>query len=522
MLGQASNWTFGVELECLFGFHESLLQSHLDAQVEESKIVKRVPEHVRREFRLGNSMYRQTRPQYIGWALTSPSAFPTHRDDAAQGHGWLESCRREFGYRPYGEEILQLAKGVLGESVDVHADSRNKRIDFSKWHLAVDTSLVGATEDELREKLGGRVGGGEVEKWDSSGVELVSRPLAPTEESFKEISGFLELLKGQAGSPYGAFVSRYCGMHVHVALPPGPNDSGNEPAGMFDLPTLQHLAYILVMYEAEINKMHPPSTRGTYSVAAMTDCKTNLDVFYADSEAAFMEREATAAMVAEEAGKEEARANEGETHPSTPEISDLATLTLSPSLTPTSSTTSLSSACSAPSTTASDEEEEEEEPTHETIWDPFAKEYVQVEIDGPSHLSFRRARTRVFSPEMTLEKLVDSMSNGGVRERTVNWTYLLRPHGARTIEFRQHEGTLEAEGVKWWVLFCMGLVKVAHAMAGKYGVGSGYQGHGYPHRWLSEKMGVVELMGMMGMEEEGLGYWKRKMEVFAKEREEDF
>ena len=401
--------------------------------------------------------------------------------------------------------------------MDVHADSRNKRVDFSKWHLAVDTSLVGATKGELKSKLSGRIGDDEVEKWDSSGVELVSRPLPPTEESFKEISGFVNVLKGQPDSLYGAFVSQYCGMHVHVGLPPSNDDSSTESAEVFDLPTLQHLAYILVMYEGEIGKMHPPSTRGPYSVAALTDCKTNLDVFYADSEAAFLEREA-AAMAAEEA-EEAARANSGEIHASTPDIPDLATLTVSPPLTPSSSTTSASPTCSAPSTTESDEGDEE--PTHETIWDPFEKAYVQVEIDGPSHLSFRRARSRIFSTKMTLGELVHTMSNGGVRERIVNWTYLLRPHSARTVEFRQHEGTLDAEGVKWWVLFCVGLVRVANAMAKEYGVGEEYRGHGYPHRWINDGMSVFDLMTMMGMEERGVEYWKGKVETFEKERAEE-
>ena len=414
---------------------------------------------------------------------------------------------------------MHLAQGVLGEKVDVHADSRNKRVDFSKWHLTVDTSLIGATDDELKKKLSGRIGDEEVEKWDSSGVELVSRPLPPIEESFKEISGYLELLKGQPDSRYGAFVSQYCGMHVHVGLPPSSDGSTNEPARVFDLPTLQHLAYILVMYEGEIGKMHPPSTRGPYSVAALTDCKTNLDVFYADSEAAFVEREAVA-MAAEEA-EEEARANAGETQASTPDIPDLATLAISPPLTPTTST-SASSVCSVPSTATSndEEEEEEEEPTHETIWDPFEKAYVQVEIDGPSHLSFRRARARIFSPHQTLESLVALMSSG-VRERIVNWTYLLRPHGARTVEFRQHEGTLDADGVKWWVLFCVGLVRIANAMAMEHGCGEDYRGHGYPSRWINDEMSVFDLIEMMGMEDDGVNYWKRKMNTFEKERAEE-
>lgn len=498
MLNEEYQVTFGVELECVFGFHESLLQQHIDRTDSDSRIIKDIPEDVRQEFRQGPEMYRQTRPCYIGWALTGPTAFPSARDDP-QGLGWFERARQEFGYRPYGDEILQLAQGILGPTVDVHR-GRRKRQDFNRWHLTVDTSLVGATKEELQSNLGDRIADS-VDNWDSSGVELVSRILPPTEESFDEISQYLDLLKGNSQSGHGAFTDEYCALHVHVGLPPS-NDP-NEPAPVFDLPTLQHLAYILVMYEAEINKLHPRSTRGPYSTAALTDCKTNLDAFYADSEAAFIAKEAAAAA------EEETNANT-KTSRSTPDIPDIDSPTLNPPL-------SLSSPTNGASATLSDSSgnPDSSEPTHEIILDPITNTPILIPIDGPSHLSLHRARHRIFAPTTTLPTLVATMS-AGVRERIVNWTYLLRSGAgeARTVEFRQHEGCLDSEGVRSWVWFCVGLVRVANRMAREWGVGvegREYAGQGYPWRWVRGEMSVGDLLGMMGMEGEGWEWFRRRM-----------
>jgi len=489
MLNEEYQVTFGVELECIFGFHESLLQQHLDRTDEDSRIIKDIPEDVRQEFRQGPECYRQTRPSYIGWALTGPTAFPSARDDH-QGLGFYESARQELGYRPYGDEILQLAQGVLGPNVDVH-NAREKRQDFNRWHLTVDTSLVGATKEELQSNLGDRIADS-VDNWDSSGLELVSRILPPIEESFDEISRYLDLLKGSSESRHGAFTNEYCALHVHVGLPP--SGDANEPAPVFDLPTLQHLAYILVMYEAEITKLHPWSTRGPYSTAALTDCKPNLDTFYADSEAAYIAREAAAA-----AAEEEASAN-SETSRSTPDIPNIDSLSLNHPFSPVD----WANGASPTYPNTSENNKDDEEPTHETILDPFTHQPILIPIDGPSHLSLHRARHRIFAPTTTLPTLVATMS-AGVRERIVNWTYLLRTGAgeARTVEFRQHEGCLDSEGVRSWVRFCVGLVRVANFMAGRYGAREGYAGEGYPWRWIRGEMGVEDLVGMMGWGGEG-------------------
>lgn len=88
---------------------------------------------------------------------------------------------------------------------------------------------------------------------DSYGLELVSRVLPIDGASFAEIDTTLATITGTSASLHGAFVTPLCGMHVHVGLAPG---SSNPSA--FPLPTLQHLAYMLTMYESHISGMHAP------------------------------------------------------------------------------------------------------------------------------------------------------------------------------------------------------------------------------------------------------------------------
>jgi len=86
---------------------------------------------------------------------------------------------------------------------------------------------------------------------------------------------------------------------------------------------------------------------------------------------------------------------------------------------------------------------------------------------------FTEGRRMIFKCR-TLEQLVKTMCPSG-KAHIVNLTYLLRgpSEGGRTIEFRQHEGCLDGEGVRWWVAVCVGLVRVAERMAGKFGCEGG-------------------------------------------------
>lgn len=83
--------------------------------------------------------------------------------------------------------------------------------------------------------------------------------------------------------------------------------------------------------------------------------------------------------------------------------------------------------------------------------------------------------------------------------------------------------------MKWWVLFCVGLVRLAGAMAARYGVGAsrgqqqqqpggdddGYKGEGYRFRWGHDCISVFDLLEMMEIGEEGTEYFRRRAALFA-------
>lgn len=88
---------------------------------------------------------------------------------------------------------------------------------------------------------------------------------------------------------------------------------------------------------------------------------------------------------------------------------------------------------------------------------------------------------RIFGEDMTVEGLAKLMSetmrgvptltgSGAYRFKFVNFARLVGPkkeNGARTIEFRQHGGSLQAEEIGRWVIFVTGLVRAAERLAAR-------------------------------------------------------
>lgn len=434
---QALDLTFGIEIEFILAFDEPMLQQQLDRAGDTSRIVKDLTEEQRIKLRTCGSTYAHTRRKYMGWALTSEVEPPSAGRPIPRIDPYMDA-HMEFGFRAYADEISYVAQSLLPGPPDVQSIRKDgKRVYFSNWHVSDDASLVGVDKPTLIEKLGGRVT--DIDNWDSHGVELVSRPLPATSTSFEEIQQYLERLRGTASSRYGSMITPHCALHVHVGFAdPAPGQSRTT----FGLPTLQHLAYILVMYEAQISRMHPPHRRAG-SDAAMKDCITNLDEF------------------------------------------DEASLNAS------------FKAFDWDHTEANGEPEAD----------------TNLEAPPPDiPISYGLSRRLIFTSEMTTAKLVKLMC-GTLKDHIVNFTYLLRPaQAARTLEFRQHEGTLDAEAIRWWVNFVLGLVKLADQMAHKYGADVNYAGEGYLRAENRGEARLEELWEFMGFDQEGQLFYKRRMD----------
>lgn len=446
--------SFGVEFECVFTFHESLLTDHLKSTNTSTEIVKDLTDEMRRDFRRCVIDYLPTRPQYMGWALTSPVPLLLSGEKTPTGER-LD----KFGCRPYVDEILHVALPLLPPNTDFHSLLYSgKRDTFSRWHVCEDTSIMGVSQKTLLANFGDRID--EIGTWDSHGLELVSRILEPSPAAFEEIATYLTSLRGNAASLHGALATDHCGMHVHVGLPP-PNAKLGEVLPSFDLPTIQHLSYLLVMYESEISSLHPASRREG-GILSGTDVATNLDEFYADAETRMTYDD-------DDWDLESHGSQDDEAAPSL----------LTPPPTPP---------------------EDCEEPYY--------------------GLSFSRAREMIFAPDMTMAKLVRMMC-GTTKGHIVNYQYLLRDeHCARTIEFRQHAGCLNEDDVRNWVEFLMKLVNKAYTMSQTVGVTLGgegsWNGEGYPN--VEDKRhggGVAELLTVLEVDETARGYWMQRYEALA-------
>lgn len=452
--------------------------------------------------------------------------------------------------------------GVLekerGKMVNVHC-GKGKMKDFARWHLVTDTSLVGLTEGEIGAVL--RSGDGDrgtnddkedatdidPKDWDSTPVELVTRVFTlsspsdddggETEAAFAEINDMLTCLNPitntsssypsipsstSSSSPHHhpdqpqpspllhhTLTNPHCGLHIHIGTP--------LPSG-FPLPLLQHLAYILTIYEPVLSSLHPPWRRPGHE-AAEIDLRSNREVFLEepvfDDEGWELEDEH--AIIWEDINERDlrsmevwererwqrvevdARERERDTRAERDRDSGYGgsdegcyceeekEVKIAPS-------------CSE----ERNDKQDGAEPQSPTS-DPSSSDDLLFE------LRIRHtARTKIFHPSTTISTLV-SLLSGIAKGKHVNWLNLTHPpdgsQGPRTIEFRQHEGCLDAGEARFWVEFCAGLVRWAGRMAELYTERERERGE-EEEEWFDRVygggvLGVEELVEGMGLDGEG-------------------
>ena len=282
--------TFGVEVEAILAFHESILQAHLNATDTTCTIVKDLPQDSRRDLCIAQPEYLLSRPKYMGWGLTTPTNYTTsHSEHKFQQH--FDDNIHKHGCRGYAGEILHLANKILPQGVKIHDSFTEKFDNFNSWHVTHERSLVGVNKSTLANEfaISGRSKTiTELEEWDTHGIELVSRVLPFNPASFDEINTHLQCLIGTKEDNHMAFTTEHCGLHVHIGLPTPPDLEPGIPPPTFSLATLQHLAYLLVIYEKAISTLHPPHRR-EYSPASLVDLQTNLDNFIEEPTYTFSE-----------------------------------------------------------------------------------------------------------------------------------------------------------------------------------------------------------------------------------------
>ncbi|KAI9838604.1 MAG: hypothetical protein M1819_004918 [Sarea resinae] len=241
--------TFGIEFESILAFHEDKLTPNLPAG---ATLLKDIGGEDRIALcPAGNAYHGQkNRRDYQSWGIQpAPGAF-SQRPAGGTGPGtcrgrdgelwpviWVSREADGVDVRTYADEALAVAQDLLrpvrpGLRIPPPDD---KMAVFDDWWVENDTSLQAASRGRLQRELGPlRIRAeDELERWDSAGVEVVSRVFstrdldggddagAGTSAASAEISTILATLRGEGQALYKAFVTDLCGMHVHVGLPDG-------------------------------------------------------------------------------------------------------------------------------------------------------------------------------------------------------------------------------------------------------------------------------------------------------------
>ena len=283
--------TFGLELEFILAFNEDILKLILAKYNIDADIDKSPKDFERRAFMsttfVGEYPTYRCRARYPSWALQVPETDLTRRKrlDADMFCNKLENGRtwiRRLLMEPLliAKECLNsngLDLNVVGwmgcvpdEPDNLHAstiafpteDSIDEAVmlikadvDYSKWTLANDHSLLGMLRSQLQQHLKSQdVSEDSFADWDTYGMELVTPvfELQKKKEAFAEIEQYLKALSGERTS---ALESVWCGVHVHI---------GWDIKNPEDIPvrSFQHLAYILILHEDLVSKCHPRSRSG--------------------------------------------------------------------------------------------------------------------------------------------------------------------------------------------------------------------------------------------------------------------
>ncbi|KAL8677469.1 MAG: hypothetical protein Q9186_006110 [Xanthomendoza sp. 1 TL-2023] len=509
--------TFGIELEHILAFHSSHLLPILPPK---TKIIKDIPSDKRWELRQTTPLYHLTRPLYQGWGVTAPSNYPT-----TSGADWRNECIRRHGCRGYADEVLWIERNIFkarGKEVVLH-DGHGKMQEFGKWYLTTDTSLVGATPQELAIVIGSdKV---QNRQWDSGPAELVSRVLnVDDKSSFQEIGDMLEILNagndgGETG--YKAFADQWCGLHVHIGLPPLspipsslPNNHGTiEQSNTFPLLILQHLAYITIIYEPILSLLHPPNRRPEHPNAA-TDLLGNREGIYEDPDFSTIDWDAVSDSGYASDSSVESTGERRIKFPTDPKYrkdkGKKSTVDNNRSGDITANAQNTDSIITGDANTNAQQDNNNNNNNED-----------ENELNSEPRLR-ARAHTLIFPgppcPKMSLQTLISLMSSGRDRRRLINWTYLSRSvtaehisqRGPGTLEFRQHEACFDAREIWLWVRFCAGLVRWAERGArgwGERGARGWGEGEGRRREEEEEVLGEVYGRGVLGVRGlvEGMG-----------------
>jgi hypothetical protein len=258
--------SYGVELEFIFAFHED------DLLLEIGKDTRGVTYTIEKAL----SYFDREHPKFSPMALTSVP----NRVYNSWGLSYIHPLTDRKITIPYtaepmniiGRNLRKKHPGFKFKTRSIPTEEGKTKDKYGEWTITSDPSVCGVGSASIPSWLG-RDKMDIAHNWDSYGVEFVSRVLdSDSVEDRQEIAVVLDAVKGDENDRYGAFVTNQCvlprcegagvcanatlrcGLHVHVETPQ-------------ELPTLQELALILIVYEEEISRLHAPCRRPSHAAA---------------------------------------------------------------------------------------------------------------------------------------------------------------------------------------------------------------------------------------------------------------
>jgi len=249
--------SFGIEIELLFAFQEQLIVNVLKRKHPAASVIKNLTRAQQDACR----PKQYPRNPYNSWALLNAGTNPTTlRTSVTTPEGEI---------RAYLDEPMELVSEILAATVEhkINNPVNDGAIpDYSTWNIGSDNSIVALPSSKKAEALDGRIK--DPADWDTFGLELISPPHTDISTAEEEVSAILSKLRGTPESTFGILLDDSCGLHVHVGLSDGE---------ALPIRTLQHIAYMLVVYEEQIGLLHDPKRRNRQE-----EIKSNRKAFLAE------------------------------------------------------------------------------------------------------------------------------------------------------------------------------------------------------------------------------------------------
>jgi hypothetical protein len=407
------SFSFGIELETIITFHEAAIKPYIVNP--NASLSKLDPDDVLRD---ALKPKRRDYPtvKYKSWAIEGDGPGPSYCENP---DATVSRNGTAISVRAYKDEPLRLVKDRLSKSrvpflqdMHIHWDPQfNKQQSYGQWTITGDPTLEGLTSTQKKEALlaqGPRNSRKRVtldeSSFDSYGVEFVS----PVYESKNDIPALVSDIKALSNAMKFDGVGNKTSESGFIstctkecALHVHVGYSDNHP---IDTAVLRQLAFLLIVYEHEIVRLISKHRQGQiYGIPDTNDGSgTQLRSQMMSNREFF-------------------------------------------------------------------------------YWNPdFDEPFVRaVRGDGavtPQKYRFRYKpldqirkillpENRLDDEDKDLDDLIEKVCEGKYRGRCANFSYARRDPGGKTIEFRQHEGTIDPEAIQHWVLLCIGLLEVAWSMA---------------------------------------------------------